>query len=54
MSGKTPESVTELIPVSLLTGFLGSGKTTVLVVLLSFFGSNAFLLIFLATFGCFG
>ena len=30
MSGKTPESVTELIPVSLLTGFLGSGKTTVL------------------------
>lgn len=30
MSGKTPESLTELIPVSLLTGFLGSGKTTVL------------------------
>jgi G3E family GTPase len=30
MNGKTPESVTELIPVSLLTGFLGSGKTTVL------------------------
>jgi G3E family GTPase len=30
MSDKTPESVTELIPVSLLTGFLGSGKTTVL------------------------
>lgn len=30
MSGKTPESVSELIPVSLLTGFLGSGKTTVL------------------------
>lgn len=30
MSGQTPESITELIPVSLLTGFLGSGKTTVL------------------------
>ncbi len=30
MSSKTPESLTELIPVSLLTGFLGSGKTTVL------------------------
>jgi G3E family GTPase len=30
MSGNTPESLTELIPVSLLTGFLGSGKTTVL------------------------
>lgn len=30
MNGKTPESVDELIPVSLLTGFLGSGKTTVL------------------------
>ncbi|MDE0779485.1 MAG: GTP-binding protein [Alphaproteobacteria bacterium] len=30
MSGKTPENVSELIPVSLLTGFLGSGKTTVL------------------------
>lgn len=30
MSGNTPESLVELIPVSLLTGFLGSGKTTVL------------------------
>ena len=30
MNGNTPESLVELIPVSLLTGFLGSGKTTVL------------------------
>ncbi|MEK9797039.1 MAG: GTP-binding protein, partial [Alphaproteobacteria bacterium] len=30
LSAGTPGSVTELIPVSLLTGFLGSGKTTVL------------------------
>lgn len=30
MSDNTPGSVSELIPVSLLTGFLGSGKTTVL------------------------
>jgi len=29
-NASTPGSVTELIPVSLLTGFLGSGKTTVL------------------------
>ncbi len=30
MNTETPETPTELIPVSLLTGFLGSGKTTVL------------------------
>tara|TARA_R110002110_G_scaffold85816_4_gene223799 strand:- start:135671 stop:136777 length:1107 start_codon:yes stop_codon:yes gene_type:complete len=30
MSEKAPETAAELIPVSLLTGFLGSGKTTVL------------------------
>jgi len=30
MSEQTPETPTELIPISLLTGFLGSGKTTVL------------------------
>lgn len=30
MSEEAPETATELIPVSLLTGFLGSGKTTVL------------------------
>lgn len=30
MNEKTPETADELIPVSLLTGFLGSGKTTVL------------------------
>ena len=30
MNAKAPDNVSELIPVSLLTGFLGSGKTTVL------------------------